>query len=199
MGIINDSIDWLLSVTQLDGFNILLITVPLAIIQGFLGLFPFSTLIMLHISALGLANGMIMSWLVSIVVSLVVYFCCRYWFADWFDRKLARYESRYSKWKKYFQLYGVWTIILMRTLPIMPNNVIAFLASVSSIRPAPYLISSIVGNLSHIWLFGIISSSILLPETDIRLLIGSYVIFFFVLSLLFAFDLHRQGSRGRRA
>jgi len=177
MNIVNDTIDWLLSATQLDGFQIILLTLPLAIIQNFLGCFPFATLIMLHVSALGIVNGMIISWLVSIAASLVVYFCCRYWFADWFDRKLSRYESKYAKWKKYFQLYGVWTIILMRTLPIMPNNVIAFLSSVSSIRPHAYLISSIIGNLSHIWLFGIISSSIVFPGTDIRVLLGSYIAF----------------------
>ncbi|WP_027093009.1 TVP38/TMEM64 family protein [Cohnella thermotolerans] len=199
MGMINDSINWLLATTQLDGFNILLITVPLAIVQGFLGLFPFTTLIMLHISALGIVNGLIMSWLVSILVSLVVFYCCRYWFADWFDRKLARYEARYAKWKKYFQLYGVWAIILMRTLPIMPNNVIAFLASISSIRPSPYLISSIVGNLSHIWLFGIISSSILFPGTDIRLLIGLYVVFFAAMAMLFVTGLYRGFWSGRRS
>jgi len=195
MNRINDGIEWLLQVTQLDGFNILLVTFPLAIVQGFLGLFPFSTLIVLHISALGIAAGMFVSWLVSIVVSLIVYYCCRYWFSGWFDRKLQKYENKYEKWKHFFQLYGVWAIILMRTLPIMPNNVIAFLASVSAIKPIPYLVSSIVGNLSHIWLFGIISSSILLPEADIRLLIGAYAVFFLMLSILFALSLRRRGYR----
>jgi uncharacterized membrane protein YdjX (TVP38/TMEM64 family) len=191
---INDGIDWLLEMTQLDGFNVLLLTVPLAIVQGFLGLFPFSTLVMLHISALGIAAGMAVSWLVSIAVSLVVYYCCRYWFSDWFDRKLQKYENKYEKWKKFFQLYGVWAIILMRTLPIMPNNVIAFLSSVSAIKPMPYLVSSIIGNLSHIWLFGIISSSILLPDTDIHILIGAYGAFFLVLTVLFWLSLRRKNA-----
>ncbi|MBB6735181.1 TVP38/TMEM64 family protein [Cohnella zeiphila] len=191
---INDAIDWLLGVTQLDGYNILLLTMPLAVVQGFLGIFPFSTLVMLHISALGIGAGMAVSWLVSIVVSLIVFYCCRYWFSDWFDRKLQRYENKYDKWKKFFQLYGVWAIILMRTLPIMPNNVIAFLSSVSAIKPMPYLVSSIVGNLSHIWLFGIISSSILLPDTDIRILIAAYAAFFLVLSALFWLSLRRKST-----
>lgn len=196
---INEAIDWLLAAAQLDGFNILLLTIPLAIVQGFLGFFPFSTLILLHISALGLVNGLIVSWLVSILVSLVVFYCCRYWFADWFDRKLSRYETKYDRWKKYFQLYGVWTIILMRTLPIMPNNVIAFLSSISSIRPVPYLVSSIIGNLSHIWLFGIISSSIVLPDTDIHALAGSYVAFCALLAALFFLQLFRRRWAGRHS
>ncbi|CAM3918092.1 VTT domain-containing protein [Cohnella lubricantis] len=199
MQFVNDAIDWLLSVTQLDGFQIILLTLPLAIIQNFLGCFPFATLILLHISALGIVNGLIISWLVSIVASLVVYFCCRYWFAEWFDRKMSRFETKYEKWKKYFQLYGVWTIILMRTLPIMPNNVIAFLSSISSIRPHAYLISSIIGNLSHIWLFGIISSSIVFPDTDIRVLLGAYLVFFALMTVAFFVYLRMNKTAGSRA
>lgn len=199
MNIVNDTIDWLLSAIQLDGFQIILLTLPLAIIQNFLGCFPFATLIMLHVSALGIVNGLIISWLVSIVASLVVFYCCRYWFADWFDRKMSRYETKYVKWKKYFQVYGIWAIILMRTLPIMPNNVIAFLSSISSIRSTPYLISSLIGNLSHIWLFGIISSSIVFPGTDIRVLLGAYIVFFALMIVAFFIHMRKNKLAGSRS
>ncbi|THF79577.1 TVP38/TMEM64 family protein [Cohnella fermenti] len=178
---INNNVDWVLDTLGLSGFGIVLITLPLAVIQGSLGIFPFSTLIFLHISALGLVNGMLMSWLVSIVSSIVVYACCRYWFADWFERRMQRYTGRYSKWKRYFEEYGVWTIIVLRTIPIVPNNVISFLASVSGVKPGPYAISSLVGNLSHIGMFSIISSSILFPENDIGPLIAAYAAFCLIL------------------
>ncbi|RUS46207.1 TVP38/TMEM64 family protein [Cohnella sp. AR92] len=197
--LINDSIDWLLATLGLSGYNVVLVTLPLAIIQGFLGIFPFSTLIFLHISALGVAGGMLMSWLVSIVSSIVVYACCRYWFADWFDRRLQRHAGRYAKWKKYFENYGIWTIIVLRTIPIVPNNVISFLASVSGVKPWPYTISTLVGNLSHIGLFSIISSSILFPDKDIGLLTNSYIAFCVLLLTIFGVSEHRNRSRRRRA
>jgi Uncharacterized conserved protein len=195
--LINNSIDWLLDTLGLSGFNVIFITMPLAVIQGFLGIFPFSTLIFLHTSTLGVINGMLVSWLVSIVSAIVVYTCCRYWFADWFDRRMQRFAGRYEKWRKYFEEYGVWTIILLRTIPIVPNNVISFLASVSGIKPGPYAISSLVGNLSHIGMFSIISSSILFPDQDISLLTGSYIAFCAVLIVWFFVIKLRRRTRSQ--
>lgn len=196
--IINNAIDWLLETTNLQGFYVLLLTVPLAVIQGFFGIFPFSTLIFLQISALGLVNGLITSWLVGIAASLAVYYACKYLFADWFDRKMKAKAGRYEKWQNYFMKYGVWSIIFLRTLPIMPNNVISFMASLSKISNRAYLVSSLVGVMSHIWLFGIVSSSILFPDTDIHVLIGSYIAFCLVLSVIFAAQLlvERRRTRG---
>ncbi|MBB6672746.1 TVP38/TMEM64 family protein [Cohnella nanjingensis] len=190
--IINHAIDWLLETTQLEGFYLLLLTIPLAIVQGFFGFFPFSTLIFLQISALGLVNGLITSWLIGIIASIVVYYCCKFLFADWFNRKMSRNVGRYEKWQKYFQNYGVWSIIFLRTLPIMPNNVISFMASISSIKSSAYFVSTLVGNLSHIWLFGIISSSILLPDTDLRTLTVSYIAFCSAMVVLFAIEQWRR-------
>lgn len=186
---INNAIDWLLETTNLQGFYVLLLTVPLAIIQGFFGFFPFSTLIFLQISALGLVNGLVTSWLVGIIASLAVYYACKYLFASWFERKMKAQAGRYAKWQNYFMKYGVWSIIVLRTLPIMPNNVISFMASLSKMSDRSYLVSSLVGVMSHIWLFGIISSSILFPDTDIRLLIGSYVAFCLLMTGIFVVQL----------
>jgi uncharacterized membrane protein YdjX (TVP38/TMEM64 family) len=182
---INDWIDWLLKATHLEGLSILLVTIPLAVIQGFLGIFPFATLIMLHISILGLAEGLFASWLAGSVAAIVVYLICRYFFSEWFNRKWLKRMQRYEKWQKYFNMHGVWAIILLRTLPIMPNNLISFMSAVSSIKTSSYIWSSLLGNLSHIWLFGIISSSIVKPSLDIRLLIGSYAVFCVTLIAIF--------------
>lgn len=194
---INHAIDWLLETAQLEGFYLLLLTIPLAIIQGFFGFFPFSTLILLQVSALGLVNGLITSWLIGIIASVVVYYCCRYLFADWFNRKMSKNAARYEKWQKYFMNYGVWSIIFLRTIPIMPNNVISFMASISSIKSSAYIVSSLVGTLSHIWLFGIISSSIVLPNTDIRMFVGSYVAFCLAMIILFMIEQQRRRRQNR--
>jgi len=174
---INGWIDQLIEATQLDGYHLLILTIPLALIQGLLGLFPFTTIIMLNISALGIVNGMIVSWLAGTLAAVAVYFFCKSILADWFNRKMQAKLKRYEKWTKYVQDYGLWALIFLRTLPVMPNNVVSFLSAISTIKPGAYLISSIVGNLSHIWLFGIITSSILMPDANVWLLIGSYAVF----------------------
>jgi uncharacterized membrane protein YdjX (TVP38/TMEM64 family) len=98
---------------------------------------------------------------------------------------MQRRIQRYEKWQTFFERYGAWAIVVLRTLPIMPNNLISFMASVSPIKPVPYYISSVVGNLSHIWLFGLLSSSVLMPQTDITMLAYAYIGFSLFLAVLF--------------
>ncbi|RCX17004.1 putative membrane protein YdjX (TVP38/TMEM64 family) [Fontibacillus phaseoli] len=172
---------WLLEVTQIKGFWILLITIPLALLQGIVGVFPFATLVMLHISVLGVANGLLASWIAGSVAGMAVYLISKFMFFDWFNRKWLSKLEKYERWQKSLDRYGVWAVIFLRTIPIMPNNLISFMSAVSNLRTVPYTWSNIIGNLSSIWLFGILSASIVFPGMDLRLLILSYVGFLLVL------------------
>lgn len=195
---INGWIDALVAFTGLSGLWILLITIPLGIIQGFLGLFPFATIIMLHISVLGLVNGIMASWISGTVAAVVVFWVSRSLFANWVLRKWEKRLQKYGKWQLRFEKYGLWAIILLRTIPIMPNNLISFMAGISPVKMIPYIWSSIIGNLSHIWLFAIISSSILIPDIDNVVLILSYAGFCIVLLAVFFFTVYRKpGSHGK--
>ncbi|XID93996.1 TVP38/TMEM64 family protein [Paenibacillaceae bacterium WGS1546] len=185
-------IESLVAFTGLDGMSILLITIPLGIAQGFLGLFPFATLIMLHISALGLVNGILASWLTGTVAAVVVFGVGRFLFANWVRRKWERRLQKYDRWKRSFEKYGLWAIIMLRTIPIMPNNLISFMAAVSPVRILPYVWSSVIGNLSHIWLLSIISSAILIPEVNPHYLIFSYAVFCAILLAIFFFSVYRK-------
>ncbi len=184
--------------TGLTGASIMALTIPLAIIQGFLGLFPFVVVITIHISSLGVVNGLLASWLAGTLSAIVVYVVCKFLFAGWFHRKWGHKLERYEKWQRLFDQYGIWTIILLRTLPIMPNNLISFMAAVSPIRISAYIWSSILGKLSHIWLIGIISSSILFPDTETWQLVVSYVIFCVLLLAVFFWLRFRPGRAASR-
>ncbi|AWB44776.1 L-seryl-tRNA selenium transferase [Paenibacillus sp. CAA11] len=183
---IDEGLDWLLSTLQLDGYAVLMITLPLAVIQAFLGIYPFAALIMLHISALGLGSGLLVSWGVGIISTLIVYLVFERFFSEWFQRKWLNKLKRYSRWQSYMDHYGIWALIVLRTLPIMPNNLVSFMASVSSIRFRGYVWSSVWGMLSHIWLFGILSSTVLAPQVNVAVLIMSYVIFCGLMLAVFA-------------
>lgn len=188
---IDQAIDWLLNFTGLEGISIILLTTVLAIIQGLLGIYPFATLIVLHISILGLKVGLMASWFVGSVAAIVVFLICRYFFYDWFNRRWGRRLVRYEKWQHGMDKYGAWSIIFLRTLPIMPNNLISFMSALSPIKSSTYTWASIVGTLSHIWLFGIISSSIIMPDVDIKNLTISYILFCIVLVGIFATNQYR--------
>lgn len=193
---LNDWIGGLVELTGLTGLSIVLVTIPLAIIQGFLGLFPFSTLIFIHVYALGVQQGLLISWLAGTLSAVIVYLVCKYLFAERFRRRWGHKLERYDRWQLAFDRYGIWAIIFLRTLPVMPNNLISFMSAISPIRFSAYVWSSILGNLSHIWLFGILSSSLLFPDTRTLLLIGSYLIFCFVLLIIFAIFVLRGKRTG---
>ncbi|GIP35218.1 TVP38/TMEM64 family protein [Paenibacillus sp. J2TS4] len=190
-------IEWLLEVTQLEGYSILLITAPLAVIQGFFGFFPFATLIVLHLTAFGLGQGLLASWMVGTLASVVVFSVCRYFFFDWFNRRWGKKLQKYEKWQYYMDTYGVWVIIFLRTLPIMPNNLISFMSAISPIKLSAYLWSSLIGNLSHIWLVGLIGSSIVMPELDVKKHLLFYAKFCLVLIIIFIAR-HYKSFRKRR-
>lgn len=188
---------WLIEVTQLQGFSILLITIPLAIIQGTIGIFPFATLVMLHISVLGIGKGLIASWIAGAIAGMVVYLLCKYLFADWFERKWFHKLQKYEKWQKSLDQYGVWAVIFLRTIPIMPNNLISFMSAISNLNIRSYTWSNIVGNLSSIWLFGILSASIVFPGMDLRILILSYVVFIVLLLVAFLIRYRKISKKDR--
>jgi len=194
---IDQAMDWLLNFTGLEGVSIILLTLILAIIQNFLGIFPFATLIVLHISILGLKAGLMASWLVGTVAAIVVFIICKYFFRDWFNRRWGKRLERYGKWQHGIDKYGAWAIILLRTIPIIPNNIIAFMSAVSPIKLSAYTWSSIVGTLSHIWLFGIISSSLIMPDMDLGKLTMSYIIFCIVLIMIFVVSHYKSFKRSR--
>ena len=90
-------------------------------------------------------------------------------------------------------------MVFLRTIPIMPNNLISFSAAIIKMKPRDYLWSNIVGNLSHIWLFGILSAAVLFPGTDVRILIVGYAVFLLVLLAVFIYRYFTHYRHQRKA
>ncbi|QGG58889.1 L-seryl-tRNA selenium transferase [Paenibacillus sp. B01] len=194
----NGWIDSLVAASGLGGPAILLLTIPLAVLQGLFGFFPFATIILIHISILGIAGGLLASWLAGTVAALVVYLLFRYFFYGKVQRRFQARLERYERYQAALDEYGGWMVILLRTIPVMPNNLISFMSAIAPVKLLPYLWSSIIGNLSHIWMFGLISSSLIFPGHDLRLLIAAYLAFLLILSIAFAAVRIRKAFRRRK-
>lgn len=160
-------VDWLVGWTQLGGYSILLVTFPLAIVQSFIGIYPFAALVLLNVSAVGLAEGLLTSWLMGILGTILAYLACKKWLSNWIRSKWLNKLKRYEKVERYMDRYGIWTLIVLRLLPIMPNNLISFMASLSSISFTKYCWSSVWGLLLHIGFVGLLSSAVFFPDIPI--------------------------------
>jgi uncharacterized membrane protein YdjX (TVP38/TMEM64 family) len=163
---INTWIDWLLQTLGLSGPSILFVTIPLALLQSILGFFPFVILIVLHVSVFNVIGGMLISWLACNLGGILMYFLIRRYLYNWFDRKWRSKLKRYDKWQRYLDRYGIWTLVLLRTIPIIPNNVINFMSAVSPIKASSFIWGTVLGNLSYIWLFGTIGSTLIVPREE---------------------------------
>lgn len=183
--VINGWIDWLLQSLGLSGPYILLATVPLTLLQSLFGFFPLAILIVLHVSEFDIIGGMAVSWLACNLGSILIYFLFRRYLYGWFDRKWRAKLKRYDKWQRYLDRYGIWTLVLLRTVPIMPSNIINFMAAVSPIKVSSYIWGTVLGNLSYIWLFGTIGSSLIVPREEWRGFLGWYAVFIAVLLAVF--------------
>ncbi|WP_379134609.1 TVP38/TMEM64 family protein [Paenibacillus sp. sgz500958] len=178
---INEWIDWLLLTLGLSGPSILFVTLPLALLQSLLGFFPFAILIVLHVSVFHVIGGMVISWLACNVGGVLVYFLFRRYLYNWFDRKWRSRLKRYDKWQRYLNRYGIWTLVLLRTVPIVPNNIINFMAAVSPIPTRSFIWGTVLGNLSYIWLFGTLSSTLIVPREEWGVYLTWYGVFFVIL------------------
>lgn len=178
---INAWIDWLLQTLGLTGPSVLLVTIPLAMLQSLFGFFPFAILIVLHVSVFNVIGGMLISWLACNVGGVLVYFLFRRYLYNWFDRKWRARLKRYDKWQRYLNRYGIWTLVLLRTVPIIPNNIINFMSAVSPLPTSSFIWGTVLGNMSYIWLFGTLSSTLIVPKEEWGVYLTWYAIFCVIL------------------
>lgn len=173
----NNDINYYIELKEELGYQLLFITIPLAIVQGFLTLFPIITILAIHILAFGWVQGLIFSFIGTFLGSLISFICVRYLFHDWSMRIWEKKKHKYKRLAKYIDLYGLWAIVILRSIPIMPSNIISLMAGLSPISFKHYVWSCVIGNLSMVWLLGIISSPVALTPVNLQLMITIYVIF----------------------
>ncbi|MGD9678449.1 MAG: TVP38/TMEM64 family protein [Vulcanibacillus sp.] len=184
--IITEKITVFIDIRQEYGYSLLLFTIPLSILQGVLTFFPIITIITFHILIFGLTEGMLFSFIGSFLGSILCFILGRYLFQDWSNKLWQKRKAKYQKWETYFKQYGMWTIILLRTVPLMPSNMISLMAALSPINFRSYLWSSIYGNISMVWLFSIFSLSLTLDEAS-PITIG-YITYLIVLLVIFLYQ-----------
>ncbi|MGO4886827.1 TVP38/TMEM64 family protein [Anaerobacillus sp. MEB173] len=179
------------------GYSMLWITIPLAILQGVVTAFPFILILIIHISLFGLVQGIFFSWIGSLIGALVCFVLSRYFFDEVTHKLWDERKKNHQKWRPFIDLYGVWAIILLRSIPVIPSNVISIMAALSPIGIKAYFWSTVVGNKSMIWLLTLISSPVTFPGRDISIYLISYFIFCFVLVFIL-FHQHRMSKRKKK-
>ncbi|GGG23428.1 TVP38/TMEM64 family protein [Paenibacillus abyssi] len=189
---IETAIEGLVEMTQLSGHYLLLLTVPLTIIQGIITIFPFATLLLLHVSSLGLMQGLFISWVLGTIASIVCFMLGRSFIQAWIIKRFGTRLAKYEKWQRHMDHYGVWVVILLRSVPFVPSNVTSIMAAISPLSFNAYLWSTAVGTFSQIWMFGLLGSTVIFPNIDLRTLWVAYIGFCAVLFAMFLLRLLKE-------
>lgn len=197
--IIDDNIKLFMDIEKEYGYSLLLLTIPLSIVQGVVTLFPIITIITFHTIVFGVTEGLLYSFIGSFLGSIICFILGRYFFNDWSEKLWQKKKVKYQNLERYFQQYGMWGLILLRTTPIMPSNMISLMAALSPISFRTYLWSCIFGNISMVWLLGILGMSLTINDAS-PMVVGYiiYLVFLFVIFLIQLYYQHRYKSSNER-
>ncbi|WP_147802255.1 TVP38/TMEM64 family protein [Alkalicoccus halolimnae] len=139
------------------GYQLLLLTIPLLIAQNIFTVFPVIIVIIIHFIAYGVLEGFLFSLIGTTLGAVFCFYLAR----TWSKQKVRRFwENKSRKWKKaafYIENNGIEAMILLRSIPIMPSNVISVSAALTPMTLPTYLFGTILGNISMIWVLALLS------------------------------------------
>lgn len=170
------------------GIILVFITIPLMIAQNVFTIFPIIIVIVIHIFAFGFFQGFLFSLAGTTAGAGFCFLLAR----SWSEKKLEEFwETKSPFWKKLaagIDKHSVPVMILLRSIPIMPSNIISVAAAVTPIKFSAYMQATVLGNMSMIWILSLLFyplwddgssnfSNILIPYIIFILLTAAYFLF----------------------
>jgi len=94
----------------------------------------------------GFKYGLLYTTIGGILSSVLVFFIARKLGKEWAENILEhRYLKPLEKYNRRLESGGVWDLIVLRIMPIMPFNALNILMGVSRIKTADYVIGTLLG------------------------------------------------------
>lgn len=178
----HEDADFIMSTIQDEvGYELLMITIPLMILQGVMTIFPVILLIIVHFIVYGVVEGFIFSLLGSFLSSILCYTIAKSFSEGYVAGFWKKREKTMNKVMDLTLKYGVPLIVVLRSIPILPSNIISVVAALSPIRFSQYVWSSLWGNISMIWILSLLSAPIILTSVDKVLYIILYALYLVLL------------------
>ncbi|TMW73343.1 TVP38/TMEM64 family protein [Alteribacter natronophilus] len=162
------------------GMFLPLVTIPLLVIQNIFTLFPVLIIIIVHNLAFGFAGGALISFTGTLAGALACFYLVRYFNVGFIRKIQEKHEQKFERYYRWISRYGVMMIILLRSIPVFPSNIISAAAAFTPIRSGAYFWSCVFGNLSMVWLLSLLSAPVWAGEEHASLvswLFAGYVLY----------------------
>ena len=150
-------------IRELFGGNHLMlriITLLLMVIQNLFTVIPLILLITLNVTLFGFWDGYLWSWLTSIAGGIVSFAASRFWFQDFFLRKINH------KWKEQVEQGGFIMVFAGRVIPFIPTSAINIASGISSVKFRHFVSGTILGNAIFFFVMALIPLGIMTLETE---------------------------------
>lgn len=164
--IINKIVEFAVEYLQLYGvpFGCFII-----VLESIIPALPLGVFIAFNMIAFGNIIGFILSWISTIIGCLLSYFLFKY-----FGKKLENWINNHpkiSKVKKVVKRISFSNLVLIIALPFSPAFLINIACGLSKTDFKKFFIALLIGKLSIVYFWGIISKSLLESITDIKTII----------------------------
>jgi uncharacterized membrane protein YdjX (TVP38/TMEM64 family) len=130
-------------ITEMPEMAALLLVI--AKIIGAIILFPGTPLTLLAGATLGTFWGSIVSVIGNTLGATAAFIIARFFLRDWVqDKFLSKYKN-IEKYESRFLKKGLFTVILLRLIPLFPFNVLNYLLGVTKVSTKDYVIGTFIG------------------------------------------------------
>ncbi|QKS71326.1 VTT domain-containing protein [Paenalkalicoccus suaedae] len=138
------------------GYWMLLLTITLTIIQNVITIFPILIIITIHFLVFDVTTAFIATAIATTIGASVCYLLAKYAGQRFVERFWQKRQETANRVVELLTTYGVLMLIILRSLPFMPSNVISVAAAVTPMRTSTYMIGSALGNISMVWLLSLL-------------------------------------------
>ncbi|MBU9721391.1 MULTISPECIES: TVP38/TMEM64 family protein [Bacillaceae] len=177
------------------GYGLLWVTLPLMIIQGVVTLFPILIIILLHFVSFGLTWGFLFSLIGAIIGALVCYWLTDTLSSKWVDRFWGKREKTLNKILGWIHKYGVLVIVVLRSIPVMPSNLISIAAALSPVTSLQYFWSTILGNISMVWILSLLAAPLWISDSYFLPYLIGYIIYCIAVAGYYSIQFFQTKSR----
>lgn len=174
------------------GYGLLFITIPLMMIQNVVTLFPIVIVIMIHFISFGMIYGFLFSLIGTSLGALLCFWLTRTASENKVQKYWRKKEGKLSYILDSISSYGVFMIVFLRSIPVMPSNLISIAAGVSPIGYRAYVWSTILGNISMVWLLSLLSGPLWVEDNHYLGYLFGYLLFATVVIIYYFMIFYRK-------
>ncbi|NJP37226.1 TVP38/TMEM64 family protein [Alkalicoccus luteus] len=189
----NEELDEILTLAEENRYYFLLLTIPLIVVQQLFTLFPVIVLIAVHFLLFPVTEAFFYSLLGTAAGSMLCFAAVHEFGGRYYERFWRNNKSRFARAETLIQSYSFYGIILLRSLPFMPSNLISAAAAISRIPTRTYLFSTIAGNISMVWMLSLLSAPVWIADsTMFSYFLGGYLLFSAGIIVMFFLDRRKE-------